>query len=78
MVGNGSVYVTAALSLNNSGLYTCMAFNHITGSSISASLQLTLKCKLFGLQIMYAVLILCQFSTSYIHLILQLEVCYYL
>ncbi|XP_051722135.1 LOW QUALITY PROTEIN: carcinoembryonic antigen-related cell adhesion molecule 1 [Ctenopharyngodon idella] len=43
MVGDGSVYVTAALSLTNSGQYTCMAFNHITGSSSNASVQLTLK-----------------------------------
>ncbi|XP_067259855.1 carcinoembryonic antigen-related cell adhesion molecule 1 isoform X1 [Chanodichthys erythropterus] len=43
LVGNGSVYVTAALSLTNSGQYTCTAFNHITAGSSSASVRLTLK-----------------------------------
>ncbi len=40
-VGDGPVYVKADLSLTNSGLYTCMAFNNITGSSKNASLELT-------------------------------------
>ncbi|XDV40081.1 hypothetical protein PO909_009230 [Leuciscus waleckii] len=42
-VGDGPVYVTAALSLNDSGKYTCMALNNITGISSNASVQLTLK-----------------------------------
>ncbi|CAM4699552.1 unnamed protein product [Leuciscus chuanchicus] len=42
-VGDGPVYVTAALSLNDSGNYTCMALNNITGISSNASVQLTLK-----------------------------------
>ncbi|XP_077065978.1 carcinoembryonic antigen-related cell adhesion molecule 1 [Siphateles boraxobius] len=42
-VGDGPVYVTTVLSLNDSGQYTCMAFNNITGSSSNASVQLTLK-----------------------------------
>ncbi|XP_043117033.1 carcinoembryonic antigen-related cell adhesion molecule 1 isoform X2 [Puntigrus tetrazona] len=40
-VGDGPVYVKADLSLTNSGQYTCMAFNNITGSNSSASLQFT-------------------------------------
>ncbi|KAI2655339.1 Hemicentin-1 [Labeo rohita] len=40
-VGDGPVYVKAALSLNNSGPYTCMAFNNVTGISRYASLDLT-------------------------------------
>ncbi|XP_016319531.1 carcinoembryonic antigen-related cell adhesion molecule 5-like isoform X1 [Sinocyclocheilus anshuiensis] len=40
-VGDGPVHVTAALSLNSSGHYTCMAFNNITGRSSNASLALT-------------------------------------
>nr|CAQ13811.1 novel protein similar to vertebrate titin (TTN) [Danio rerio] len=36
-VGNGPVYVTAPLSHNSSGQYTCMAFNAITGSNSSSS-----------------------------------------
>ncbi|KAK7157559.1 hypothetical protein R3I93_008910 [Phoxinus phoxinus] len=40
-VGDGPVYVTAVLSLNDSGQYTCMAFNNITGHSSNASVQLT-------------------------------------
>ncbi|KAK7147559.1 hypothetical protein R3I94_010168 [Phoxinus phoxinus] len=40
-VGDGPVYVTAVLSLNDSGNYTCMAFNNITGHSSNASVQLT-------------------------------------
>ncbi|XP_073703347.1 carcinoembryonic antigen-related cell adhesion molecule 1 isoform X2 [Garra rufa] len=39
-VKNGSVYVTAPLSKSNSGKYTCMAFNSITGRSSSASVTL--------------------------------------
>ncbi|XP_042596519.1 carcinoembryonic antigen-related cell adhesion molecule 5-like isoform X2 [Cyprinus carpio] len=40
-VGDGPVFVKAALSLTSSGQYTCMAFNNITGGSSSASLELT-------------------------------------
>nr|XP_021322271.1 carcinoembryonic antigen-related cell adhesion molecule 5 isoform X1 [Danio rerio] len=40
-VGNGQVYVTAPLSHNSSGQYTCMAFNAITGSNSSSAVQLT-------------------------------------
>ncbi|XP_052002358.1 carcinoembryonic antigen-related cell adhesion molecule 1 isoform X1 [Xyrauchen texanus] len=42
-VADDSVYVTGALSPNNSGPYTCMAFNNITGSSSNASVKLTIK-----------------------------------
>ncbi|XP_052474648.1 carcinoembryonic antigen-related cell adhesion molecule 5 isoform X3 [Carassius gibelio] len=40
-VGEGPVLVKTALSLNSSGLYTCMAINNITGRSSIASLELT-------------------------------------
>ncbi|XP_026084499.1 carcinoembryonic antigen-related cell adhesion molecule 5-like isoform X1 [Carassius auratus] len=40
-VGDGPVLVKTALSLNSSGLYTCMAINDITGRSSNASLELT-------------------------------------
>ncbi|XP_052434740.1 carcinoembryonic antigen-related cell adhesion molecule 5 [Carassius gibelio] len=40
-VGDGPVFVNAALSLASSGRYTCMAFNNITGSSSNASLEFT-------------------------------------
>ncbi|XP_051574400.1 carcinoembryonic antigen-related cell adhesion molecule 1 [Myxocyprinus asiaticus] len=40
-VADGSMYKTGALSPNNSGQYTCMAFNDITGRSRNASLKLT-------------------------------------
>lgn len=51
-VGEGSV-LTTALSPESGGLYTCMAFNEITGSSSNVSLDLTLLCELLCLQIMY-------------------------
>ncbi len=37
----------------DSGHYTCMASNEITGSSSNVSLELTLKCELKCLHIMY-------------------------
>ncbi|XP_059423650.1 carcinoembryonic antigen-related cell adhesion molecule 1 isoform X1 [Carassius carassius] len=40
-VGDGPVFVNAALSLTSSGRYTCMAYNNITGSSSNASLEFT-------------------------------------
>uniref|UniRef100_A0A8C2PVA9 CEA cell adhesion molecule 1 n=1 Tax=Cyprinus carpio TaxID=7962 RepID=A0A8C2PVA9_CYPCA len=40
-VKNGSVYVTTPLSKSDSGQYTCMAFNSITGRSSDASVTLT-------------------------------------
>ncbi|XP_052000699.1 carcinoembryonic antigen-related cell adhesion molecule 2-like [Xyrauchen texanus] len=40
-VAVGPVFVTEVLLPNNSGQYTCMAFNNITGSSNNASLVLT-------------------------------------
>ncbi|KAL0172362.1 hypothetical protein M9458_032673, partial [Cirrhinus mrigala] len=45
-VGYGPVYEKAALSLTNSGQYTCKAFNNITGISRTASLELTVIGKL--------------------------------
>ncbi|XP_067304999.1 carcinoembryonic antigen-related cell adhesion molecule 1 isoform X2 [Pseudorasbora parva] len=40
-VAEGSMYTTSTLSLGDSGLYTCRAFNNITGSSRNASVNLT-------------------------------------
>ncbi|KAK2903192.1 hypothetical protein Q8A67_007905 [Cirrhinus molitorella] len=41
VVGNGPVYAKAALSLTNSGYYTCVVFNNVTGISRNASVDLT-------------------------------------
>uniref|UniRef100_A0A673L482 Ig-like domain-containing protein n=1 Tax=Sinocyclocheilus rhinocerous TaxID=307959 RepID=A0A673L482_9TELE len=47
-VKNGSMYVTAPLSKTDSGEYTCMAFNNITGRSSSASGTLAVFGKSFN------------------------------
>ncbi len=47
-VKNGSVYVTAPLSKNNSGEYTCMAFNNITGRSSRDSVTLAVYGESFN------------------------------
>lgn len=48
-VKNGSVYVTTPLSKSDSGQYTCMAFNSITGRSSDASVTLTVYGESFSL-----------------------------
>ncbi|XP_061108157.1 carcinoembryonic antigen-related cell adhesion molecule 1 [Conger conger] len=42
-VANGSVYVTAPLTLANQGMYTCEAFNAITGKKSSAETDLKVE-----------------------------------
>ncbi|KAM3614517.1 uncharacterized protein V6R79_015708 [Siganus canaliculatus] len=41
VVANTSVYVTPALTVEASGMYTCMAFNDITGENSTAYMMLT-------------------------------------
>ncbi|TRY95588.1 hypothetical protein DNTS_018370 [Danionella cerebrum] len=40
-VGQGAVYITKAFSLSGSKIYTCLAFNNITGLNSSSALALT-------------------------------------
>lgn len=47
-VKNGSVYVTAPLSKTDSGEYTCMAFNNITGRNSSDSVALAVYGESFN------------------------------
>lgn len=46
-VANESVLVTAPLTLNMSGIYTCMAYNNITGKKSSAYTMLTVHGECF-------------------------------
>ncbi len=62
-VGEGPA-LTRAVSPDSGGRYTCMASNEITGSSSNVSLELTLKCELKCLHIMYLLYCMNKFGYS--------------